>query len=187
MAQPESPSRDNPPRSEQSTEVSEEASVKDASRKDLTSGEVPVGRDHRALVVIPQSLLRYELVAKRYHILEFLGSGGMGEVYEAEDLELGEHIALKIIKPEIARDRHAITLFKQEIQLTRKITHPNVCRIFDVGYHQRSSEGPQQTMFFTMELLRGKTLAEQIQEEGCFKTSEALPLIEQIATGLDAA
>ena len=76
-------------------------------------------------------------VAGRYRIVRFLARGGMGEVYEAEDLELHERIALKTLRTlagsEGSSESRAIDRFKREVQLARKVTHPNVCRIFDLG------------------------------------------------------
>ena len=122
-----------------------------------------------------------DLVGKRYRVIRFIARGGMGEVYEAEDLELQVHIALKSIASERAEDAPALERFKREIQLARKITHPNICRIFDVGYDE------QGVAFLTMELLGGETLAERIRREGKMTPSEALPIVEQMAAALDAA
>src|SRR5690348_7330325 len=76
-------------------------------------------------------------VAGRYHIVRFLARGGMGEVYEADDLELGERIALKTLRTlggsQGSSESRAIDRFKREVQLARRVTHPNVCRIFDLG------------------------------------------------------
>ncbi|MCU1279596.1 MAG: serine/threonine protein kinase, partial [bacterium] len=76
-------------------------------------------------------------VAARYRIVRFLARGGMGEVYEAEDLELGLHIALKTLRTlagsEGSSESRALDRFKREVQMARKVTHPNVCRIFDLG------------------------------------------------------
>lgn len=69
-----------------------------------------------------------ELLASRFKIGRLLGKGGMGEVYEALDTELGVQIALKAIQPEIALDPKALNRFKQEVQIARRITHSNVCR-----------------------------------------------------------
>ena len=68
------------------------------------------------------------LLARRFRIIQFLARGGMGEVYEAQDQELGAHVALKLIRPEIAQDASALAAFKREIHLARQVTHPNVCR-----------------------------------------------------------
>jgi serine/threonine protein kinase/tetratricopeptide (TPR) repeat protein len=110
----------------------------------------------------------------------------MGEVYEVNDTALNEHVALKIISPEISSDERAILRFKREIQLARKITHPNVCRIFDVGYHQ-GERNEASFVFLTMELLEGCTLADRIYSLGQMSTSAAFPVVAQLAAGLDAA
>ena len=127
-----------------------------------------------------------ELVADRYKIVRFIGRGGMGEVYEAHDLELLQRVALKTVLPEIALDRQAIERFKGEIRTAREVTHPNVCRIFDLGFHRRAPSG-NEIAFLTMELLSGETLAERLQLKGRMSPAEALPLATQIAAGLGAA
>src|SRR5262249_30645902 len=78
-----------------------------------------------------QMLPEGEVLAGRFRIVRFIASGGMGEVYEAEDQELRERVAVKIIRPEIFAQPNALTRFKREVQLARKVTHRNVCRIFD--------------------------------------------------------
>ena len=73
-----------------------------------------------------------DLLAERFRIKRFLARGGMGEVYEAEDVELHERVALKSIRSELLHDGRALDRFKREVHLARKVTHPNVCRIFDL-------------------------------------------------------
>src|SRR2546422_51393 len=73
-----------------------------------------------------------EVVSGRFEVARFLGQGGMGEVYEARDSELGEELALKAIRPEISSDQRVITRFKHEVQLARRVAHANVCRVFDL-------------------------------------------------------
>jgi serine/threonine protein kinase/tetratricopeptide (TPR) repeat protein len=124
-----------------------------------------------------------DLIADRYRVVRFIARGGMGEVYEIEDLELRERVALKTVHPEAARDAVAIERFKREIQLARRVTHPNVCRIFDVSRH-REGEG---VIFLTMELLPGETLAQRLQSAGPMTPEEALPIARQIAEALQAA
>src|SRR5687767_8727761 len=76
-----------------------------------------------------------DIVADRYRIVRFIARGGMGEVFEAEDLELGGRVALKTVHLEATEREAALKRFKREIHLARKVTHPNVCRIFDLGRH----------------------------------------------------
>jgi hypothetical protein len=130
-----------------------------------------------------------ELVADRYAIVRFLGEGGMGEVYEAEDRELHLHIALKTVRPDLAGDQDTMARFRREIALARRVTHHNVCRTFDVGYHVRSvpSRAPETIAFLTMELLTGVPLADRIRERGPMSPAEAWPLIRQMAAALEAA
>lgn len=125
-----------------------------------------------------------DLLANRFRILRFISKGGMGEVYEAEDLELQERVAIKTILPSIAANPAALEQFKREIQLARKVTHPNVCRIFDLVYDRHSS-GP--IAFLTMELLNGITLAAYLEKMGSLPLDETISLARQIADGLDAA
>jgi serine/threonine protein kinase len=109
--------------------------------------------------------IMHELVSDRFKIVRMLGQGGMGAVYEAEDLELGGHVALKTVRPETATNPARIERFKQEIYLARKVTHPNICRIFDL-FHHRVGSADGEIMFVTMELLRGETLADRLRRVG---------------------
>ena len=125
-----------------------------------------------------------DLVAKRYKVVRVVGSGSTGEVYEALDTALGGAVALKTLKP--AFSSHAVERerFRREIQSARKVTHPNVCRIFDLGVEEM---GKQQRIFLTMELLAGQSLAQRLASGEPFTYAEALPVITQIANGLQAA
>src|SRR5262249_8591620 len=123
-----------------------------------------------------------DVVAERYRGVRPPGRGGMGEVYEAQDQLLGQRVALKIIRPEAA-DAAAGARFRRELQLARKVTHPNVCRIFDVVMHGTRNPVP----VLTMELLEGENLAERIHRAGRFGEDEALPIARQMAAALDAA
>jgi tetratricopeptide (TPR) repeat protein/TolB-like protein len=125
------------------------------------------------------------LLAGRYRIVRFVARGGMGEVYEAEDLELGERVALKTVRPEIAGDARAMERFKREIHHARQVTHPNVCRTFDIAHHR--SEAGEDVTFVSMELLAGETLSERIRRGGRMPPAEALSIVRQMAAALDAA
>lgn len=131
------------------------------------------------------------VLAERYRIVRFLAHGGMGEVYEAEDLELKEHLALKTISPAAGATQDVATIdrFKREIALARAVTHPNVCRIFDLGQHTYAlPDGRRHKVtFLTMELLSGETLAARLRRRTRLSTAEALPLVQQMAAALDAA
>jgi len=136
----------------------------------------------------PRRLSEGQMLAGRFRIIRFVASGGMGEVYEAEDMELRERVAIKTIRPEGLERSDAIARLKREVHLARKVTHPNACRIFDLFRHQPSANDTGEEVFFvSMEFLHGKTLAEQIQRHGRFSPAEALPLIYQMAGALSAA
>jgi tetratricopeptide (TPR) repeat protein len=127
-----------------------------------------------------------EVVSGRYRIVRFIARGGMGEVYEAEDLELRGRVALKTLLPEIASDPRMIARFKQEIQLSRKIAHPNVCKVFDLARHPADGS-PTQRILLSMEYLQGETLGQKLERSGSLSVDEALPIVRQMAAALDAA
>src|SRR5262245_5541500 len=113
----------------------------------------------------------------------------MGELFEAEDLELRERVALKTVLPGASANERAAQLFRREVHLARQVTHPNVCRIFDV-YHHRSpaADGTaRDVLLLAMELLHGETLADRLHKQGRMSTAEALPLLRQMVAGLAAA
>ncbi|MCM2314237.1 MAG: protein kinase, partial [Thermoanaerobaculia bacterium] len=124
------------------------------------------------------------IVSGRYRIERLIGEGGMGQVHEAFDLELHEHVALKTTRAALDEDPAALARFRREVQIARRITHPNVCRVFDLG--TQTGEGGSLT-YVTMELLRGETLSRRIRQKGPFTPREALPIVAQICDGLDAA
>jgi serine/threonine protein kinase/tetratricopeptide (TPR) repeat protein len=125
-----------------------------------------------------------EVIGGRYRILRHLGSGGMGAVYEATDEELGGTVALKTILPELIASEISLTRFRSEVALARKVTHPNVCRVFDVAHH--SSSVSANTTFLTMELLHGDTLRSRIVSGNKFDEEETIDIARQIALGLHA-
>ncbi|MBI2690018.1 MAG: tetratricopeptide repeat protein [Acidobacteria bacterium] len=127
-----------------------------------------------------------QLVANRYRIVRRIQSGGMGEVYEAYDSKLGQRIALKTILPEIARLPRVMARFRREIAIARTVTHPNVCRIFDLGEHTPDG-GSEPITFLSMEYLDGQTVAERLRRDGPMTTAQALPYVLQILDALDAA
>ncbi|MEM9595250.1 MAG: protein kinase [Acidobacteriota bacterium] len=127
-----------------------------------------------------------DLVANRYRIVRFIARGGMGEVYEAEDAELGLSVALKAVRPEVAVHSQTLDRFRREISLARKVTDPNVCRIYDAGTHDDGLRGVD-IRFLTMELLQGETLSSMLRRRGSLPEDEAVPLVRQIASGLEAA
>ncbi len=125
------------------------------------------------------------LLAERFKVIRFCARGGMGEVYEAEDLELRMRVAIKAIRPEIANYSGMLMRFKREVHLAKQVTHPNACRIFDIFRHHDPAVGD--VVFLSMELLSGQTLAERIRLQGRLPEEEAIILLAQVASALDAA
>lgn len=126
-------------------------------------------------VMAPGSIL-----ADRYKIIRMLGEGGMGAVYEAHDRELDRVVALKVIRHEIAENAEILRMFKQELILSRQVTHRNVIRIYDLGL----SGGLR---FITMQFVEGRDLSTLLKEKGKFTPEEAAAIMVQVCEGLEAA
>ncbi|HEY6943492.1 MAG TPA: protein kinase [Candidatus Acidoferrum sp.] len=120
------------------------------------------------------------LLAGRYQILQLLGRGGMGAVYKARDKELDRLVAVKLIRPELARNPEILRRFKQELILARQVTHKNVIRIFDLG----QSDGIK---FITMDFVEGRDLCAVLRERGKLPPAEAAKIMLQICRALEAA
>jgi serine/threonine protein kinase len=116
----------------------------------------------------------------RYRIVAPLGKGGMGEVYRAEDLKLGQTVALKFLPQSLARNEEALARFTREVRLARQVSHPNVCRVFDIG------ETDGQT-FLTMEFVDGEDIASLMRRIGRLPADKALEIARQVCAGLAAA
>jgi len=129
-----------------------------------------------------------QLVAERFRIVRFIAEGGMGEVYQAFDTELDEHVALKTIRQDFLDDEEAERRFTRESQLARRVSHPNVCRTYDVFHHVvHSGRYEARVRFLTMELLSGETLARRLRRDGPMALARALPIMREVAEALRAA
>src|ERR1700730_488725 len=136
-----------------------------------------LGAQHggRLLTLLPPSFSIFtagEVLDNRYEVIRFIAKGGMGEVYEVEDRELRTRVALKTFTLSPFPSAHLMTRFKREIQLARKVTHPNVCRVYDLGHHSHPTSGD--ILFLTMELVQGNTLAAQLDQHGSMTCDQAL-------------
>ena len=125
-----------------------------------------------------------EVISGRYRIERFLSMGGMGEVYVAQDTELGVPIALKTIRPEFAFDDQMLARFKREVLLEREVIHENVCPLYDFSRHE-TADGCT-VHYLTMRFLAGETLADHLKAAGKLEPAEAVRIAGQIAAGLDA-
>lgn len=120
------------------------------------------------------------LLAGRYEILQLIGQGGMGAVYKAHDKEIDRAVALKTIRPNLAKNADTLRRFKQELILARQVTHRNVIRIHDLG----QSDGIK---FITMDFVEGRDLRSFFNERGKFEPKEAALVMLQICRALEAA
>ncbi len=150
-------------------------------------GESVVGSFVRAAAREPatQVFAPGTVVASRYVIERLVGRGGMGEVYRATDRELGVAVALKAVSHHRADRVRLEQRLRREVRLARLVSHPHVCRLYDVGSHEPPG-GPAVT-FVTMELLGGETLADLLARRGALTPADALPILTQVASALDAA
>jgi serine/threonine-protein kinase len=120
-----------------------------------------------------------QILAERYRIVGLLGKGGMGEVYRADDLKLGQVVALKFLPADLAGDPSALERFRAEVRTARQVSHPNVCRVYDIG----ESDGRQ---FLTMEYVDGEDLASLLRRIGRLPGGKALDVARQLCAGLAA-
>jgi serine/threonine-protein kinase len=120
------------------------------------------------------------LIAGRYRIIALLGKGGMGEVYRADDLTLGQAVAMKFLPEAATHDEGLLERFRNEVRIARRVSHPNVCRVYDVG------EVDGQT-FFTMEYVDGEDLASLLRRIGRLPQDKAVEIARQLCAGLAAA
>jgi serine/threonine protein kinase len=121
-----------------------------------------------------------QIVAERYRIVALAGRGGMGEVYRAEDLKLIQMVAIKFLPESVSRDAGALARFRSEVRIARQVSHPNVCRMFDIG----DADG---ITFLTMEFVDGEDLSSVVRRIGRLSPDKATEIARQICAGLAAA
>lgn len=124
-----------------------------------------------------------DLLADRFEIVRFLGAGGMGQVYRAEDRELGEPVAIKVLAEHLVMNPQMLEWFRQEVQVSRRVSHPNVCRMFDLG---KTWVRNREFYFLSMELIEGESLAGRLAQ-GPLPVDEAKSVLLEILDGLEAA
>jgi predicted Ser/Thr protein kinase len=141
----------------------------DISQLTSSSGDSDEGR------FLPGALL-----GGRYRIIGLLGRGGMGEVYRATDLALGQTVALKFLPEEAARNPRLLERFHGEVRVARLVSHPNVCRVFDIGEIEGSP-------FISMEYVDGEDLASLLTRIGRLPSDKAMETARKLCAGLAAA
>ncbi|MEW6367643.1 MAG: serine/threonine-protein kinase [Acidobacteriota bacterium] len=120
------------------------------------------------------------VLGQRYAITALLGSGGMGEVYRAEDLSSRLPVALKFLPVKLSHDPDFMSRVRDEVRLARKVSHPNVCRVHDLG----ETDGQP---FISMEYIDGEDLASLLRRIGRLPTEKAIEIARQVCAGLAAA
>jgi len=135
----------------------------------ISSDSIPVGGFTPGMVL-----------ADRYRIIGLLGRGGMGEVYRADDLKLGQPVALKFLPKALADDPVRRERFYAEVRIARQVSHPNICRVYDIG----ELDGRH---FLTMEYVDGEDLASLLKRIGHLPGDKALEVARQLCAGLAAA
>ena len=142
-----------------------------------SSKEIPVTE---TLETPKEELTTGSTFARRYQIIEELGKGGMGKVYKVHDTEIKEKVALKLIKPEIAMDKKTIERFQNELKFSRKISHRNVCRMYDLNKEEDD-------YYITMEYVPGEDLKRLIRKIGQFSAGKTISIAKQVCEGLAEA
>jgi serine/threonine-protein kinase len=121
-----------------------------------------------------------DILGDRYRIVGLLGRGGMGEVYRADDLRLGQPVAVKLLPADLGNDPQRLAQFHNEVRMARQVSHAHVCRVHDIG----EAHGQ---LFLTMEFVDGEDLAASLKRVGRFPEDKALELGREICAGLAAA
>jgi predicted Ser/Thr protein kinase len=121
-----------------------------------------------------------EIVAERYRILRVLGVGGMGRVYHAYDLKLGQAVALKVLRRDLARHGGCVERLRAEVRIARSIAHPNVCRVYDLSEHDGIA-------FLSMEYIDGEDLASLLRRIGRLTPERAIEAARQLVAAIQAA
>ena len=130
---------------------------------------------------MPASDLVGQVVADRYHVVKKLGEGGMGQVYLAEHVKMGRRSAIKVMNPAMVHDPDAVARFNREASNASRITHPNVCAIYDFG------ETPDGLIYLAMEFIEGEPLTNLLEREGALPVPRATAIFLQTADALQAA
>jgi len=146
----------------------------------LPSGDDGSASRTKTYEIPPQELTRGSILGGRYEIIEDLGRGGMGKVYKVFDKDINEKVALKLIRPEIASNEKTIQRFQNELKMARKISHRNVCRMFDLGKDEVHQ-------YITMEYVDGEDLKKFIRMMGPMTAGKAVFIAKQVCEGLTEA
>jgi len=124
------------------------------------------------------------MLGGRYRVISRLGKGGMGEVYRADDLKLGQAVALKFLPRSLGNEPRRLSRFREEVKISRQVAHPNVCRVYDMG----DVETPTGTLhYLSMEYIDGEDLSSLLRRIGRLPKDKAVQVARQLCAGLAAA
>jgi len=149
--------------------IARPVAARPASQTSASSGSIDHGR-----------FLPGTMFGDRYRITGLLGKGGMGEVYKADDLKLGQTVALKLLPQQLAADEGRLSRLLNEVRTARQVAHPNVCRVYDIG--ETGNEH-----FITMEYVHGEDLAALLHRIGRLPRQKGIEIARQVCAGLAAA
>ena len=120
-----------------------------------------------------------EIIADRYRVVALLGKGGMGEVFRADDMTLGQPVALKFLPANVAKEPDRLARFRQEVASARRVSHPNVCRVYDIAEHRGQP-------FLAMEYIDGEDLSSLLRRVGRLPEEKGLQIARELCSALAA-
>jgi eukaryotic-like serine/threonine-protein kinase len=151
-----------------------------ASARDSAEG-VPGGTGPRDQVPPSLASLTGQILDQRYHITRKLGEGGMSYVYQAQEIDTGRAVAVKILIPRLSRDPASVERLRREATIATRLNHPNVCPILRLG------ETPDRLLYLVMPFLEGEALSDHESRRGPFSLADGIPLLIQMCHGLGHA
>ncbi|MDA1306800.1 MAG: serine/threonine-protein kinase, partial [Acidobacteria bacterium] len=153
---------------------------------DLTTSQTQLGESMGSAAFDHGRFAPGMVLVDRYRIIGLLGRGGMGEVYRADDLTLGQSVALKFLPERIDADRASLDRLLSEVRTARQVSHPNVCRVHDVGAVPATSSGPSRR-FISMEYIDGEDLSVLLRRIGRLPSDKGVEIARQLCAGLAAS
>jgi predicted Ser/Thr protein kinase len=152
----------------------------DARNTPTRKSQTPTSKSHSYDSIDNARFVPGAILVERYRIVGLLGKGGMGEVYRADDLKLGQAVALKFLPDHLLTDGAALARFHREVRMARQVSHKNVCRVYDIG----ETDGRH---FLSMEYIKGEELSSLLRRIGRLPVDKSVQLARQICAGLNAA
>ncbi len=130
---------------------------------------------------VARELVSGQVLGSRYEIRECIGSGGMGAIYAARRIHIGDSVAVKVLRPEVVHDAQSRERFQREARAAAKLHHPNAVVVHDFG------QDPDGTTYIVMELLEGRSLRQVLSDEHSIDPTRAVGIVKQTCAGIEAA